>query len=316
MTTLPPARVLDVTPDEYHRLPGFSATLAKILVQRSPAHAKDAYDRQQERAAAEDDDEGDDEVSDDKQKRLDKGNIQHALVLGVGKRIEVIPSTILAKNGSYGTAAAKLLRDRARGAGMIPVKEPDLVIHERIADGTRACLAAIGHTLDGVSELAIEWHEPTPSGPVRCRSMLDHVIGYRNGVVSPLASASTAVIYDLKNVADANPERVQKTAENLGYAIQAHAYKLALNTLYPNLQGRIDFRFLFVETARPYAIWDPERLSGAFQELGSRRWIRALHTWAACTESGEWPAYRTPGNIEITAPMWTLRQEGFTPEEM
>lgn len=304
------ARILTVTPNEYHRLPGFSSTLAKILISKSPAHAKDAYDRQQERVAAEDASD-DEELSDDKRKRLRTGTIRHALVLGIGKRVEVIPADILATNGAISTKAAKEFCARVEREGGIPVKEAEIEIHERSADAVRARLADAGHHLTGTSELAIGWPETTPTGLVECRAMLDHV-----ELWGPPDAPTGATISDLKNVADAHPERCQRSAETLGYAIQACVYKRALNALYPTLAGRVDFRFLFVETQRPYALWDPERLAGPFQELGERRWLRALHTWSECWSRGEWPAYRTAGNNEINAPMWTLRQEGFTPEEM
>lgn len=35
------ARILDITPEEYHWLPSLSSSLAKILVDRSPAYAKE-----------------------------------------------------------------------------------------------------------------------------------------------------------------------------------------------------------------------------------------------------------------------------------
>lgn len=309
MSDLPPARILDVEPDAYHKLPGFSASLAKILIRQSAAHAKDAYDRQAERIAEEDESEDDEDISDDKRKRLDQGNVYHALVLGKGRRVEVIPSDKLSKSGAYGTKESKALRDGARAAGRIPVKEPELEVHARVAAAIKSQLAAAGHVLDGASELAIEWHEPTPHGPVQCRGMMDHVCAWgldRRDDTGPLG----ALIYDLKIVGDAAPDRNERTAENLGYAIQVAAYTRALTALYPQLGGRIDFRFLFVESKRPYALWDPMP-SGPFREIGERRWRRAVHAWAEGKATGRWPAYRTPDRIEITAPMWTLRNEGY-----
>src|SRR5678815_517892 len=92
----------------------------------------------------------------------------------------------------------------------------------------------------------------------------------RDGDLIPddFGTAPGAIIYELKMVGDAHPERCMRTAENLGYAIAAAAYPRALAALYPRLAGRITHQFLFCETKRPYAIWDPERLSGVFRELG------------------------------------------------
>lgn len=314
MTDLPPARILDVTPDAYHRLPGFSSSLAKILISRSAAHAKDAHDRMLERIAEEDESEGDEDIKPDKRKRLDNGSIDHALVLGIGKRIDPIPKGLLARNGAISTEAAKDFVAASRGFGKIPVKEADLAIRQQVANAVKARIAEAGHVLDGRSEFAIEWHEPTPHGPVRCRAMLDHFVAWGLDPRDETGPVG-AVIYDLKMTEDAHPDRCQRTAENLGYAIQAHAYQRALGALYPRLAGRIEFRFLFVEGHRPYALWDPS-LSGPFREIGERRWRRAVNAWGEGLATGNWPDYRIPGNVEITAPMWTLRDEGYQPEEM
>lgn len=312
MTDLPPARVLDVSPTAYHALPGFSSSLAKVLVARSAAHAKDAYDRRIEQLAAED--EGDEENDSAKQQRLDRGSIGHALILGIGKRIDPIPEGLLSSNGAIGTKAAKEYVAAARRAGRVPVKEAHLEVHQRCADAIRTRIAAAGHELNGTSEMAIEWHERTPSGPVQCRGMLDHVViwglsdEHRARGVAP-----GAVIYDLKIVDDATPQRCERTAESLGYAIQAAAYTRALTALYPALGGRIEFRFLFCEWRRPFEIWDPTT-DGTFDALGERRWLRAVHAWGLGLATGKWPGYRSPERACIVASPWSLAQEGLAPE--
>lgn len=319
---LPAARILDVTPDAYHKLPGFSASLAKILISQSALHAKDAADRQAERLAEDDESDGEDDMPADKRERLDRGSILHALVLGIGKRVDPIPEGILASNGAISTKDAKAFVAAARAAGRIPVKEAKLEIHQQVANAIKARIGAVGHVLDGRSELAIKWWEPTPHGPVQCRCMMDHVVlSAADGLaVTPgeppmHIKPVRATIYELKTVPSAHPEACQRTAENLGYAIAAAAYPRALNALNPSLAGRVDFRFLWCENRRPYAIWDPS-LSGAFREIGERRWRRAVAAWGEGLATGHWPGYRTPQFVEMTAPMWTLRAEGYQPGDM
>jgi hypothetical protein len=291
------AHVLDVSPDEYHKLPGFSASLAKKLIARSPSHAWDAFQRNTE--------EEEEEVTDEQRDRLERGTILHALVLGKGKRIRVLPYD------KYSTKAARDARDEARAAGLVPVKEAKMEIFERVAVAIRSRIAAAGHTLDGTSEMAIEWDESTPHGPVQCRAMLDHVVTW---ALLEASQAPGAIIYDLKIVDDAHPDLNERTAERMGYAIQAAAYTRALAALHPRLAGRIEFRFLFCEPRRPYEIWDPTP-DGMFRELGAQRWIRAVHAWGRGLEENLWPGYRTPERKEIAAPMWVLKREGFTADE-
>lgn len=319
MTDLPPARILECSPSEYHDLPGFSASLAKVMISKSALHAKDAHDRQLERIADDADDEED--VPADKQERLDRGNILHALVLGVGKRVDEIPLEHLASNGAASTKAAKDFIATSRKAGRIPVKPAKLEVHRQVANALKARLSAIGHTLDGRSELAVEWWEPTPHGPVQCRCMMDHVLIHglpldTFGIVQSHDGPPMATIYDLKTTPDAHPDRCERTADGLLYAIQAAAYPRALTALYPRLGGRIDFRFLWCEHKRPYAIWDPPVLDGPFREIGERWWRRAVNAWGEGLATGRWPDYRTPDRVEMRAPMWRLKQDGYTPEEM
>lgn len=294
MADLQPARVLEVEPDAYHKLPGFSASLARILISRSPAHAKDAHDRHL-------DDDEDDELDETKRKKLERGSILHHMILGKGKRISVIPADVLGKKGAWNDAA-RGLRDLARHNGMVPVKETDHEALTAVATIIRGKIADAGFDLFGQSEFAVEWHEPSKYGPVRCRSMMDHVA---------ITAGRFATIYEVKIVDDAEPERCMRTAENLGYAIAAAAYPRALNAVDPMLQGRIRMRFLFCEARRPYAIWCPEP-SGEFREIGERRWLRAVEQWGRGLATGDWPAYLTP---EIAPPGWALAREGYPTNE-
>jgi len=310
MADLPPARILEVSPEAYHDLPGFSPSLAKVAIRQSIKHAKDIADQRAERLA-EQEDGPDDETPEAKQGRLDRGSIYHAMTLGIGKAIVVVPTAILSKNGAYGTDASKAARDAARAAGKVPVKEHEVEAYQHVADVMRSRIAEAGHTLEGRSELAIGWWERTPCGPVECRTMLDHVITWR-GEELDIERPNVATILELKPVPDASPDRCTRTAENLGYGIAAAAGVRALNALYPSLAGRVEFRFLWCEYKRPFDLWDPQR-SGVFAELGERRWLRAVHAWGEGLATGRWPGHRTPGNVEISAPMYVLKAEGFQP---
>ena len=310
-TELPPARILDVDPDAYHKLPGFSASLAKVAIRQSIRHAKDVADQQAERLAEQEDDDG--EVTEEKQGRFDRGSIYHSMTLGTGKSLVVVPTAILSSNGAYGTKEAKAMRDAARAAGKVPIKEHELDSYRLVAEAMKARIAEAGHSLDGRSELAIEWWERTPHGPVHCRCMIDHVVTWR-GQELDIERPTSAIIYELKPVPDATPDKVTRTAENLGYGIAAAAYVRALNALYPSLAGRVEFRFLFAEYRRPFDLWDPYR-SGVFAELGERRWLRAINAWGEGLATGRWPGHRVPANVEISAPMYVLKAEGYPAED-
>lgn len=270
------ARILTVTPDEYHALPGLSSTIAKTLLARSPAHAKAAIGKAPS-------------------KLLDRGSIIHRLVLGRGKDYEVI------QHANFTTKLAKEARDKARAEGLVPVLAHDFEDYCTAAESIRVQLADMNLVLDGESELAIEWIETTPHGDVTCKGMLDH------------CWRATGVILDLKITEDAAPTSVERTSENLGYAVQCAAYTRALAALDPDLEGRVAFAFAFCEPDEPHAI-NLSEPDGIFQQLGTQRWLRAVNTWAKCQATGNWPAYGTRVN-PLSSPSWALAREGFATDD-
>jgi hypothetical protein len=270
------AVILDVSPDEYHARPGFSSTIAKVLIDQSELHAKAAIGLKPS-------------------KNLDRGTVIHRLTLGKGKDYEVI------HHGDWKTNAAKEKRDAARAQGLVPVLAHEIEDYSKASEAIRVQLADRGIVLDGASEVAIEWIEQAEHGPVTCRAMLDHVW------------IDQGIILDLKITGDAAPASVERTAENLGYAIQAAAYTRALTALRPDLAGRVKFIFAFCEYDEPYAInlCQPD---GVFRELGERRWLRAVNAWAKCQATGIYPGYGTDINY-LNPPAWALAREGYTTDE-
>lgn len=266
------ARIVSCSPDEYFKRPGFSSSRAKTVIAQSPLHAKTFVER-------------------DPAVTLDRGAVLHHLSLGRGKAFKVAPPEIK----EWRTNEAKKIRDDARAEGLIPVKAHDFAEWQTAARKLAEQLAARNVILDGLSECVIEWHEKTPHGPLLCKAMFDHLWLDRG------------VILDLKVTDNAAPSSVERTAENLGYAIQAAAYTRALAALHPGLAGRIKFRFAFIEPEEPWALnlCEPD---GMFRELGEQRWLRACAVWAKCKAENKWPAYGDGIGV-ITAPQWALAKE-------
>jgi hypothetical protein len=276
-----PARRLAVTPDEYFALPGLSSSVAKTLIARSPAHALAQHRREASKAPT---------------KEMDLGSVVHALVLGVGKRIQIIDAA------NYKTKAAQVERDQARAAGFVPILRHQYAAAEVIAREAKRELADRGIPLVGESEVGIEWWEPTERGYVRCRGMLDHLV----------LRERDALVVDLKIVGNAETGRVERSAEDFGYAIQEAAYRRAVTALTGrDFAGRVDFLFAFCEAPPPYAV-NLVRGDGMFRELGERRWLRAVATWATCVASNAWPAFGLGVN-PLSVPPWALRNEGLEP---
>lgn len=268
------ARILGVSPDEYHTLPGLSASIATTLITRSPRHAQHEIGKGKAPTAA-----------------MDFGTVVHAITLGKGKRYAPVPFE------DWRTNAAKETREKFRAEGLVPLLHHQLTAAEQCAAAITEKLA-VDHQikLDGESELAIQWEEPSPHGPVICRCMMDHAWLVRGEIL------------DLKIVENAETSQVERSAERFGYGIQQAAYKRAAAALDKRLAGRVKFAFAFGESEPPYAlnVTEPD---GKLRKLGELRWIRAVHEWARChKEYGDkpWPDY---GRNYLSAPAWALARE-------
>jgi hypothetical protein len=273
-------RILEgVTPEAYHQRDGLSASIATTLITRSPLHAWQQHPRFGGRGKA-------------PTRAMDIGTVAHELVLGKGKGFEVLPFD------DYRTKAAQSARDAARAAGRTPILAEEFDAAQALAERLRHQLAERGILLDGASEVAFEWTEASESGPVLCRGMADHL----------RAAGTRATIIDLKFCESAAPPSVERSAENFGYAIQAAAYTRALAAWRPALAGRVEFLFVFAEKEPPHAV-NVCAPSGAFREIGERRWLRAVETWGRCLKAQHWPSYGDTVN-QLHPPAWALAREG------
>jgi hypothetical protein len=281
MTTEIRARVLDVTPEQYHAdqfgEPSLSGSIAKRLVCESAAHAFLAHARFGAQES-------------DPTKAQDAGTIVHRLVLGKGADYQVID------HDDFRTKEARAQRDAARANGKVPVKASQLVELEHVADNLRKLLPDYGVNLTGISELPLLWREPVfmADRSVQAKCMMDHCV------------VNEGLIYELKTCASAHPEAVSKQAYNLGYDISAVAYTRALEALKPELAGRIDFRFVFAEIEPPYCI-TVFRPDGAFMALGDARWSRAVAMWDQCMRTNKWPGYASE-TLQLSPPSWAMRE--------
>jgi len=274
------ARIITgMSADEYHSdplpTPSLSSSIAHTLVSRSPLHAWSQHPRLGG-------------VPREPTKSLDRGSLSHALMLGAGKELAILDFD------DFRTKAAREARDAARAEGLLPVLLKDLDAAEAVAIELRKRFAEYGVALDGQKEIVVTWSETADDGSeVLCRGMMDHV--------------AIPIIDDLKSCRSAHPLACQRHVDGYGYAIQHAAYVSAIEKLHPELAGRVSMRFVFYELEPPFAV-TPVRLSGAFRELGHRRWRRAINAWARCLREARWPAY-VDGWTELEPPPWALSQD-------
>lgn len=255
-----------------------SYSTAKMLVQRSPLHAKLRKDRQL-----------DEEDTEAQREDKETGNIVHAMLLGTGKRIVTIDAD------SYRTKAAKEARDAARTAGDVPVLAHKERIYTAIAARIRRRAEEVGVTLDGHPELGARWHEEARDGtPVECWGALD------------LWQPKRGTIVDVKTCRSAHPDACRSAILKLGYDIQGAAYVSAVEKIHPEGAGRVRYLILFCELGTGAVT--PVELAGDFMALGRMRWQRAVNLWARCLRDDHWPGY-VAQPVALSPPEWALAAE-------
>lgn len=259
------------------KIPTLSASVAQVLNDESPKHAWQAHPRLGGKADEEDDTEA-----------KDRGTIVHKLLLGRG------PDVVPVEANDWRTKIAKEARDAARAAGQVPVLARKLASYRSAAQALEIrLLQSMVAFQGGKPEVTVVWE----SDGVLCRARMDYL----------RISDTDCIIDDVKTCESANPCAVGAKMVSFGADIQAAAYVEAMETLRPELAGRITIRFDYVECRAPHEV-SVNVPSGAMLELGRHKWRQAKETWRRCNERQEWPGYPS-GVHRAEPPPWALSED-------
>lgn len=263
--------ILEISAADYHRddvgtdTPTLSASIAKILISQSPAHARAQHPRLNPDYVA---------TTEDK---YDVGTAAHKLLLEGESVIEVVNAD------NWRTKAAAEARDLARAHGRIPLLAHQTADVYAMVAATRAQLEAVDARpalfTDGQPERTLVWDEQG----VKCRARLDWL------------RDDMAAIDDFKTTSrSANPDGwTRSTLFNIGCDIQAAFYLRGLAAVRgPVVAGMADFRFVVQETYAPYAL-SVISLGPDVLALADAKVDHAIKTWKRCLETDVWPAYPT-----------------------
>lgn len=264
-----PGFYFDMPADQYHADPcpgsSLSASVAKVLLEKTPAHAKDMHPR-----LTPPDEENDPTAA------MDTGSAAHALMLHDAASFAVIDAA------DWRTKAAQAARDEARAAGKIPMLIDRFeTVAKMVAAGrdqlgqhpeARQAFAAS----EGASEVTMVWQDGPADAPIWCRARIDWL---------PNAGP---VVYDYKTTGSAAPRDWERQMVNLGHDVQAGFYCRGLRKLGWHAAPRM--RFVVQETARPYAL-SVHQIDPHWMAMAERKADRAIQIWAHCLHSGRWPGY-------------------------
>lgn len=277
--------IFEMKAEDYHsdpfEKPSLSSSIAKRMVGASPYHGWLMHPKLG----------GCSESS----STMDRGSLIHALILG-----QDTEDFALIDADDFRSKAARSARDSARAEGKIPVKVADFRDAEATADEVHEDLLRDGILLSGHSELVFAWVESADGVDVQCRAMVDHII------------PESSTIIDFKNCESASPDSVRRSIYSYGYDIQFAAYTSAFCHLFPDLAGREDFLWAFIEQlpdeSPKKSATQLYRPDGVMRELGRSRWGRAVKLWAECLKSGRWPFYGN-GPLQISPQSWIVKEE-------
>jgi hypothetical protein len=247
--------------------PSLSQSIAKVLLDNSPAHARLDHPRLCPPSA--------DDAEPDAEKYMKAqaiGNAAHKLLLGRGKEVDVL------EYNDFRTKEAKLARDLAEKAGRVVILEKHMTNAEQMVAAAWAQLEiheARETFKNGSGEVAVICEQEG----VWLRSLVDwlshdlrDVQDYKSGGVSVA------------------PHVVGMRMVDQGWDIQAAMHERILDELDPNGRGRRRHRFIAQENKPPYALTVCE-LSESVMTMGRKKLQAAINIWRDCIEMDFWPGY-------------------------
>lgn len=271
----------EIRAEDYHadpcERPSLSASIAALLVNRSPLHAWNAHPRlnpnhkRVEKAA------------------YDLGTVVHELLLqGTTECLEVIDAN------DFRTKAAQEARDDAYADGKVPLLSKDVTRATEMCEAVRDQLDRRDDDppvlADGKPERMLVWEERG----VTCRALVDWL------------RDDFRAIDDAKTTkGSAEPRKWSKsTLWDIGADVQV-AFNMrgvkAITGVEPV------FRYVLIECSAPYAI-SVVTLSSSALDLGMRKADFAIDRWRECLESDIWPGYSSEVH-EAETPPW--QEEAF-----
>jgi hypothetical protein len=266
-----PGLYLDMHPADYFAdpcpSPSLTQSIAKTLLEHSPAHARLEHPRLNP----------DFEPSDPK--KYDVGNIAHALLLGRGRDLVVIAGDDWVSDRKAKSEA----REAALAEGKLAVLSRDFDIGHEMVIAARRQIEDVGFEAPwpsaerstGDGEVVIAWNE----GSIWFRSMIDWLTSDRR------------LVFDYKTTGtSAAPHAVARRVPDGGWDIQAAMHERGLNAIFPHDAGRRQHVFLCQEDYPPYAL-TAVRLPEAALTIGRKKLAVASSIWAEAFMADAWPAY-------------------------
>jgi hypothetical protein len=243
--------------------PSLTQSLAKLVLERSPLHAKLEHPRLTPPPP------NPEPEKYDAAKAI--GNAAHSLMLGRGKDIAI------GSFDAWTTKEAKLFKADALAAGKVPILDHHFGRAHAMVEAARPQIEAVGWNdafTVGRGEVVIAWQE----NGIWFRSLIDWL-------------TSTTRLYDYKTTGlSCAPQAIPKLMADAGWDTQAAMHERGLDVLDTPMAGRRQFRFIAQENEPPYALTCVE-LPEPCMIIGRKKIDMAVRLWSPCLRANIWPAY-------------------------
>lgn len=199
---------------EYFDNPALNQSVAKVILQKSPLHAKSVYDNR----------------NDDATDAMNIGSIVHDLVLRGINCAEVLDFE------NFRTKEARLAKETSIAKGKIPIIKSKFDEIIKMVDALKNHFDKDYPFSNGQAELPVYFK----IGDTECKAKFDYVLNDKN------------IIIDYKTTTDANPSVFGRKIFQMGYDFQAAWYSLALEQLRNT--EKTQFIFIVQEIDFPFAV--------------------------------------------------------------
>lgn len=264
-----------ITEEAYHAdpcpSPSLSASCAKTVIGKTLLHAWRDHPQSPYK------------TKDRSSNRSDRGSAAHAVLFGGRSIVQIEADT-------WQTKAAKEARDNAREAGHIPLLAREYPYIEEMVEIAGPRFDAL-HGGEPLCEVTAIWR--AASG------------GWRRGRMDSLSPDRRRIVDYKTTEAAVDALTCEKRLFSEGYHIQAAAYVEAVETLHPELMGRVEFVFQWQEQKPPFALSPPIVVSEAAMELGRQQWERAGMMWDRAVKANHFPGYTDQPHTACPPP-WEL----------
>jgi hypothetical protein len=268
---------------QYHAdpviVPSLSRSVAEILINRSPRHARHAHPRLTPQPPSE------------ATAAMDAGSALHKLILGKGDDIAVLPFD------DYKSKAARDAKVESRAANRIPILAD---VAKEIADCARAVTEQIHddphlagfYQPEGRSEVVII----AQINGIWCRSMVDRL------------NTKTGQAYDLKTTNLSAAPWVWDRRFQTAYATQDDFYRRMLRAV--GFTAAPPMIFLPIEQGPPFGMC-ALAADSILQGWAASEIDEALETWSECLRTNSWPGYQKGIHL-ITATSRQIEDQEFS----